>query len=50
MENSGNFWKKMEIFTKNGKKWKFLKRNERRKLVSFLREFFEIFLEIFDKN
>lgn len=26
MEKNGNFWKKMEIFVKIGKKWKFLKK------------------------
>ena len=35
MEKFGNFWKILEIFEKIGKKWKFFKRNKKRKLVSF---------------
>lgn len=26
MEKNGKFWEKMEIFVKNGKKWKFPKK------------------------
>ena len=33
MENFGKNWKKMEIFVKIGKKWKFLKRNKVQKSV-----------------
>ena len=35
MEKNGNFWKKMEIFVKNGKKWEFFKRNKVQKFVHF---------------